>query len=109
MSTATTLVTHDHTLGNASELLNHMCFLVIARGDVTPFDAASIQEEDIIEFCVEVGQTCHKGVLWLLVIESVILFCSSKEMMDAAYGSPRPRLGMRNILNFLFALPLLPI
>ena len=46
----------DHTLGNDSELLNHMCVLAIAKGDGTPFDATSIQEEDIVELCVEVGQ-----------------------------------------------------
>ena len=40
-----------------------MCVLVLTRGDGTPFDAASIQEEDIIELCVEMGQTHPKGVL----------------------------------------------
>ena len=42
-----------------------MCVLAIARVDGTPFDATSIQEEDIVEIHVEVGQTHPKGVLQL--------------------------------------------
>ena len=57
MSTLTASVTHDHTPGNKTELLNHMFVLVLVRSDGTLFDATSIQEEDIVELCVEVGQT----------------------------------------------------
>ena len=60
-STATALVARDCTLDDKTELLNHMCVLVLVRGDGTPFNAVSIQEEDIIELCVEVGQTHLKG------------------------------------------------
>ena len=74
MSTATALVAHNHTLGNDSELLNCMCVLVIDSSNGTLFDTASIQEEDIVELCVEEGQTHPKDVLWLSVMESVILF-----------------------------------
>ena len=63
MSTATVLVAHYHTLSDGTELLNHMYVLVLARDDGTPFDVNSIQEEDIIELCVEVGQTHPEGVL----------------------------------------------
>ena len=105
MSTTSTLVAQDCTLGNESELLNCICVLILARGDGTPFNTASIQEEHIIELCVKVGQRHPKGVLWLLVMESVILFQSSDEMM--AISSPRPWLGMRNLLNFILLL-LLP-
>ena len=80
-STATTLVACGHTLGDDSKLLNHICVLIIARGNGTPFDAASIQKEDIIELCVEVGHTHPNGVLWLSAMESIILFPSRKEML----------------------------
>ena len=50
------------------------------QGIGTPFDTASIQEEDIVELCVEVGQTHPKGGLWLLAMELVTLFQSSKAM-----------------------------
>ena len=59
-STATALVAHNNTLGNESELLNHMCVLVLARGKGTPFNATSIQEDDIIELSVEVGKHTPK-------------------------------------------------
>ena len=62
-STVTALVVHDHTLGNEAELLNCMCTLLLAKGNGTPFNATSMQEEDIIELCVEVGQTHPKGML----------------------------------------------
>ena len=66
MSTTTTSMACDHTLGNDPDLLKHMCVLVIAWGDGTQFDANSIQEEYIVEFCVEVGQAHPKGGLQLL-------------------------------------------
>ena len=74
MFTATTSVACNHTLGNESKLLNCMHVLVLATSDGTAFDAVCIHEEDSIELCVEVGQTHPKGVLWLSVMESVILF-----------------------------------
>ena len=74
MTTVTTLAAFDHTVGNDSKLLNHMYILVIARGDGIPFHATSIQEEDIIELCVKVGQTHPIGVIWLSAMESVILY-----------------------------------
>ena len=84
MSTATGLAAHDHILGNDSKLLNCMCVLAIARGDGTPLDATSIQEDDIVELCVEVGQAHPEGVLQSLVTESIIVFRSSEEMLAIA-------------------------
>ena len=67
-STVTALVACDHSLGDDSELLNHMCVLAIARDDGTPFDATSIQEKNIIELCVEVGwahpKVCYGCQQW---------------------------------------------
>ena len=83
MYISTSLAAHNGTLGDESKLLNHMCVLILARGDGTPIDTTCIQEEDIIELCVEVGQTHPKGVLWLSVMELVILFWSSNEMLAA--------------------------
>ena len=83
-STATALAACNHIPGNETELLNWMCVLVLTRGDDTPFDATSIQEEDIIELCVEMGQTHLPCVLWFLATESVILFHSGNEMLAMA-------------------------
>ena len=83
-STATTLVPHDQTLGNDLDLVNHMCCLTIAWGDGTPFDADSLQEEDVVELCVSVGQADPKGVLWLLMMKSVVAFQSSKKILAMA-------------------------
>ena len=46
-----------------------MCVLAIARDDGTPLDATSVQEEDIVKLCVEVGQVHPKGVLQFLKME----------------------------------------
>ena len=83
-STVTTLAACNCIPGDEVELLNHMCVLVLTRGDGTPFDATSIQEEDIIELCVEMEETHPKGVLQFLVTELVI-FCSSNEMLTMAH------------------------
>ena len=63
-----------------------MCVLVLTRSNVTPFDATSIQEEDIMELCIQLGQTHPKGVLQYLAGESVILFHSMDEMLVTACG-----------------------
>ena len=83
-STATTLAASDHTPGDDPDLLNCMCVLAIARGDGTPFDANSLQE-DIVELCVKVGQAHPKGVLWLLAMELVTAFQSREEMLATAH------------------------
>ena len=62
-----------------------ICVLAIARGNGTLFDAHSLQEENIVELCVEVGQAHNKGVLWLLVMELVIAFGFSEEMLGTVH------------------------
>ena len=76
---------HDHTLGNDPDLANCICILTIARGDGTLFDADSLQEENIVELCLGIGQVHPDGVLELLMTESVIAFHSSKEMLAVAH------------------------
>ena len=61
-----------------------MWILVLTRGDGTPFDAASIQEEDIIEICIWLGHTHPKDVLWYLVVKSVVLFHSADKIQVVA-------------------------
>ena len=58
--------------------------LTIARSDGAPFDADSLQEEDVVELCVQMGQAHTNGVLWLSAIELVIAFHSSEEMLAMA-------------------------
>ena len=85
-STVTASVACYHIPGDEVELLNHMCVLVLTWGDGTPFNGTSIQEEDIIEICIQLGQTHPKGVLWHSVVELVILFHSTDEMLVKADG-----------------------
>ena len=82
-STTTALAAHDHSLGDDPELANHICVLTIARGDGTLFDADSLQEEDIVELCILMGQVHPVGVLQLMVMELVVAFQSNKEMLAA--------------------------
>ena len=82
-STATALAAYDHTLGDDPDLANCICVLTIAGGDGTPFDADSLQEEDVVELCIGMGQANPNGVLLLLVMELVIAFHSSEEMLSA--------------------------
>ena len=56
------------------------------KGDGTPYDAASIQEEDIIKMCVLLGHTHPKGVLWYSAFKLVMLFHSADEMQVEAHG-----------------------
>ena len=84
-STMTALAAHNHVPGNQVEL-SCMCVLVLTRSNRTLFNATSIQEEDIVELCIELGQRHPKGVLQYLVTESVILFCSVDEMLVKACG-----------------------
>ena len=81
ISTTTALVAHDHTQGDDPDLANCICVLTIARGDGSLFDADSLQEEEVVELCVGMGQVHLNGVLWLSVTESVIAFDSSEEML----------------------------
>ena len=83
-STTTTSVACNCIPGDETELLNQICVLLLTRSDGTLFETASIQEEDITELCVEMGQTYPKGVIQFSVTELVILFCSGDEMLVMA-------------------------
>ena len=98
VSTATTSVACNNIPDNETELLKWMCVLVLARSNDTPYNTASIQEEDIVELCVEVGQMHPKGVLQFSVTELVILFhCSNK--CSLWHVEPKPWLCMKNQLR----------
>ena len=84
-SIAIALAACNHIQGDKTELLNLMCVLVLTRIDGTQFVATSIQEEDIVELCLEMGQAHLEGVLQFLVTESVILFHSGDEMLATAH------------------------
>ena len=62
-STTTALAAQDLVPSDEVYLLNCMCILVLTRGNGTPFDAASIQGEDIIEICVWLGHTPQRCAL----------------------------------------------
>ena len=83
-STTTASAAHDHTLGDDPNFANCICVLTFARGDGTLFNANSLLEEDIIKLCVGMGQAYPDGVPWLTVMESVIVFHSSEEMLAEA-------------------------
>ena len=85
-STVTTLVAQDQTPSNEVDLLNSVCILVLTRGDGTPFDDASIQEEDMIEICLWLGHTHPRGVLWYSVVKLVMLFHCADEMLVILHG-----------------------
>ena len=85
-STVTALAAQDYIPGDKVDILNCMCVLVLTRDNGTPFNATSIQEKDIIEICIQLGQTHPKGVLWYSAVELVILFQSMKEMLVMACG-----------------------
>ena len=62
-STATTLAARDWIPSDEMDLLNCTCILVVTRGDGTAFDATSMQDEDKIEFYIQLGCKHPKGVL----------------------------------------------
>ena len=82
--TETTSAARDHIPGDKVEILNHMCVLVLTKGNGTLFDATSIQE-GIIDICIQLGQTHSKGMLQYSAGESVILFQSVEEMLVTAH------------------------
>ena len=85
-STVTASVAWDWIPSDKVEILNHMCVLVLTRDDGTPYDAASIQEEDIIEICVKLRHTPPKGVFHYSAGKLVMLFQSMDKMLVTAHG-----------------------
>ena len=57
-----------------------MYLFLLTRGDGTPFDASSIQEEDVIEICVQLG---HTHTDWYSAIEYVMLFHTADKLQIA--------------------------
>ena len=98
-STLTALVACDQTVGDDPELANHICVPPIGRVDGTPFDADSLQEEDIVELCVGMGQVHPDGLLLLSVTESVMHFILAKRCWLQHVFSPWPQSGMMTPLG----------
>ena len=84
-----------------------MCVVGLTRGDGTLFDATSIQEEDIIEICIQLGQAHPKGVFQYLAVKSVILFQSTEEILVTMHGSSKQWHSLKKLLD-LGCLPPLP-
>ena len=83
--TATALAARDCIPSNVADLSNCMCIFILTRGDGTLFNASSIQEENVIEICFQLGHTHPKGVLWYSAIESVMLFHTMDELQVMAH------------------------
>ena len=83
-SIATTSAARDQIPSDYIDLLNCTCIWVLTRGDGIPFDATSIQEEDIVVICVCLGHTHPEGVLRYFAMEYVMLFHSADDMLVAA-------------------------
>ena len=81
MTTVTTLLACDSTLGNEHKITKHICILVATQGDGTPFPHDSFQEEDFVELCMSLGQVHLEGVLWVSQTKAVLTFQSTSEMM----------------------------
>ena len=84
MSTATALAARDQIPSDEMDLISCMYILVLTRGYGTPFDATSLQQEDIIEICVWLGHTHPKGVLRYSTAELVMLFHSADDILVMA-------------------------
>ena len=77
-SMATTSADIDPTLGDDTDIGNQICIMVTTLGDGTLLCPRSFKEEDVVEFCVWLGQEHPEGVLWLLDTETVLVFqCDS--------------------------------
>ena len=83
-----------------------MCILILTRGDGTTFDASSIQEEDVIKICLQLGHTHSEGVLQYSVIESVMLFILQMNCMLQCMGLWKQHLAKKPLeLGLLCLLP----
>ena len=85
-SAMTALVASDHIPSDVADLSNCMCIFVLTRGDDTPFDASSIQEEDIIKIGIWFGHTPPEGVLWYSAIKLVMLFHTLDKLQVMMHG-----------------------
>ena len=85
-STMTASAARDHIPSDVVDLSNCMCIFVLTRDYGTPFNASSIQEEDVIEIYIQLGHTHPEGVLQYSTIESVMLFHTTDELQVMAHG-----------------------
>ena len=83
MSTASTSVACDLTLGDDHEIANHICILAATLGDGTQLHPDCYQEKDIVRLCVDFSQVYPEGVQMLLDMKMVLAVQSSSEMMAA--------------------------
>ena len=84
--TATTLVARDYIQSDAVNLSNFMCIFILTKGNGTLFNASSMQEEDVIQICIQLWHTHPDGVLWYSAIESVMLFHTVDELQGTGCG-----------------------
>ena len=66
-----------------------MCIFIVMCKDGTPFEVASIMEEDIVQFCMTLGHIHPLGVLQYSATESVALFHMAQEMQWASRGATK--------------------
>ena len=64
-----------------------MCIFIVLHKDGTPFEVASIMEEDIVQFCMRLGHIHPLGVLQYSATELVVLFHTAEEMQWASCGA----------------------
>ena len=82
-STATTSDMHNATLGDAHDLVNHVCILVATQGNGTVFSPNSFQEEDWMELYMGLGQAHPDSVFQMLGNKALVAFCSIAKMIAA--------------------------
>ena len=60
MSTVTTLVARDPTLGDRLEIVNCISILAATQGDGTPFHSDSLQDENMVKLCIGLDRHTQK-------------------------------------------------
>ena len=79
-STVTASVEPDLILGDDDEIANQICMLVATHANGTLLCPTSFQQDDAVVLCEGLGQECPKGVMWLMEMETVLMFWSYCEM-----------------------------
>ena len=80
-----TSVAQDWIPNDKVDLLNHMCILILTRGNGTPLMPPPYRRRMSLRF-VSLGHAHPEGVLRYLTTELVITFHSTDEMLVTAYG-----------------------
>ena len=105
MSTATTSVARDCIPSNVVYLSNVICIFTLTRDDGTPFNASSIQEEDITKICIWLWHRHPKGVLQYFTIELVMLFHTVDELQVMAHGVMKASMLHKEAIRVRTSLP----